>query len=149
MGYTTYFKGSFYLNRKLDDKTEMVMRILWNSRGNGTVQPASYCQWWYYINSRGDPVIEWDQNEKFYYYIPWITYIVDEILSPRNYSLTGTMEWTGEAGDAGKIVIINNVINVTEFDLYRYIKYDKNKRTREDRFNDILKLNMAHYLYDE
>lgn len=73
-------------------------------------QPGLWCQW----TPNGDGTeLEWDGNEKFYEYVPWIEYLIDAVLAPRGYTLTGDVQWYGEdREDLGVIQVKNNVVKV-------------------------------------
>ena len=75
-------------------------------------QPSLWCQW----TPTDDKLhIEWDGGEKFYDYIGWIQYIIEKVLKPKGYKLSGEVEWNGEGlGDIGKIKITNNIIKIGE-----------------------------------
>lgn len=65
-------------------------------------QPGLWCQW---VPTEDGSAIEWDGNEKFYSYVPWLQYIIDEFLSPWGVRLDGHVEWQGEdREDMGKII---------------------------------------------
>lgn len=71
-------------------------------------QPGLWCQW--EPNEDGTTIF-WDGGEKFYYYVEWITYLIDHFLAPWGYVLNGTVTWDGEEqGDVGKIIVVNNEI---------------------------------------
>lgn len=73
-------------------------------------QPGLWCQW---TATEDGQFIEWDGGEKFYNYIEWLQYIVDNFLIPWGYKITGTVEWHGEDhGDMGRIIVKNNKITV-------------------------------------
>ena len=73
-------------------------------------QPGIWCQWT--PNDAGD-AMEWDYGEKFYSYVEWIVYLRDHFLAPWGYIMDGEVEWEGEdRTDAGKIIIVNNLITV-------------------------------------
>lgn len=64
-------------------------------------QPGLWCQWQVTEDRQH---IEWDENEKFYEYIPWLAYICRNFLTPWGYKLSGKVEWSGESGgDYGTI----------------------------------------------
>jgi hypothetical protein len=75
-------------------------------------QPSLWCQW---ISSEDGKFIQWDGSEKFYEYIAWLKYIIENFLMDK-YWLEGEVSWFGEdLNDVGKIickkekiVIINN-----------------------------------------
>ena len=67
-----------------------------------------WCQW---IPDGGEDAIVWDQQEKFYYYVEWLEYIIKHFLQPWGYVLNGEVEWTGEArNDIGVICVNDNVV---------------------------------------
>jgi len=73
-----------------------------------STQPGLWCQW---TPTEDRLHIEWDEGEKFYYYVEWIKYIVDKILKPRGYVLNGEVEWEGEStDDLGLLSIKDNVV---------------------------------------
>ena len=68
---------------------------------------------WQWAPTEDGKAIEWDGGEKFYEYVAWIKYIVENVLKPKGYSLTGSVEWIGEdRDDLGQIVIKKNSIKV-------------------------------------
>ena len=112
MGYTTDFEGKFDLNKTLDLETFNLLKEFADERHEGEEFPGLYCQW---IPSEDGNHLEWDGNEKFYSYIDWLKYLMENILIPRGYVLSGETEWVGEEhGDFGKIVVENNEINVKQ-----------------------------------
>jgi hypothetical protein len=63
--------------------------------------------------------IEWDGGEKFYYYIEWITYLIDNFIGPWGYVLNGTVQWYGEdRDDIGMIIIKDNTVSVKTAKLF-------------------------------
>lgn len=76
-----------------------------------STQPSLWCQW--EINPLDRQTISWDGGEKFYNYVEWIEYIIDRVLAPRGYLLSGSVTWQGEDhGDVGKISIKDNKVFV-------------------------------------
>jgi len=73
-------------------------------------QPGLWCQW---VPNNGGTAIIWDGGEKFYDYVDWIEYLIENFLKPWGYVLNGEVEWIGEdSNDRGMIVIKNNVVKV-------------------------------------
>lgn len=71
-------------------------------------QPGLWCQW---IPTDEGTSIEWDGGEKFYYYVEWLQYIISRVLAPKNYMLSGEVNWQGEhSDDFGKIVVVDNTV---------------------------------------
>lgn len=64
--------------------------------------------------------MEWDQNEKFYEYVAWLRYMIDNFFSPAGHKLNGTVEFQGESfDDRGAIVVTDNVVEVLEMQYVR------------------------------
>jgi hypothetical protein len=75
-------------------------------------QPGLWCQW---VPNDDGTAIEWDGGEKFYNYIEWLEYIMDNFLIPWGYTLNGKVSWQGENPyDIGQIVIKNNLVRTTK-----------------------------------
>lgn len=73
-------------------------------------QPGLWCQW---IPTEDGTVIKWDEGEKFYYYVEWIEYMIDNFFKPWGYKLNGSISWNGEdSEDLGLIKVTNNVVEV-------------------------------------
>jgi hypothetical protein len=73
-------------------------------------QPGLWCQW---VPSDDGTEIQWDQGEKFYGYVEWLGYLVDNFLTPWGYKLNGTVEWQGEDNvDFGQIVVVDSCAKV-------------------------------------
>lgn len=71
-------------------------------------QPGLWCQW---VPSSDGTAIEWDGGEKFYSYVEWLEYLVENFLGKWGYKLNGTVTWEGEdRSDKGKIIVKDNVI---------------------------------------
>lgn len=73
-------------------------------------QPGLWCQW---MIQEDRQTIQWDEGEKFYYYIEWIKYLIERVLKPRGYTVNGSVQWFGEDhGDTGKIIVKDNTVTV-------------------------------------
>jgi len=84
--------------------------INYNSPPNG--QTSLWCQW---VPNEDGTAIEWDNGEKFYSYIEWIEYLINNFLAPWGYKLNGEVIWQGEdTDDMGKIVIKNNKVKTKQ-----------------------------------
>lgn len=71
-------------------------------------QPGLWCQWVIFNDQ-----LEWDGNEKFYHYVEWLEYLIKHFFAPSGYVLNGAVYYDGEdPDDFGKIVVINNVVQV-------------------------------------
>lgn len=72
-------------------------------------QPSLWCQW--LIDESDSQTISWDGGEKFYHYIEWIEYLIDKVLAPRSYKVSGEVTWQGEdSEDRGIIFVVNNKV---------------------------------------
>ena len=74
-------------------------------------QPGLWCQW--IINDNGE--LEWDGGEKFYCYVEWLEYLIENFFDPEGYILNGIIGYQGESfDDYGDIVVIDNDVTVNE-----------------------------------
>eukprot|EP01084_Bolivina_argentea_P063793 116394_1 len=72
-------------------------------------QPGLWMQW---IFNEKKQCIEWNGGEKFYNYIHWLVYLINNILHPK-YILFGEIKWEGGGyGDIGVIKIKNDGKNI-------------------------------------
>jgi hypothetical protein len=75
-----------------------------------STQPGLWCKW---IPSDAGDFIVWDEGEKFYKYIEWLQYIIDNFLKPWGIEANGTVKWRGERfEDIGTILVKNNIVTV-------------------------------------
>lgn len=73
-------------------------------------QPGLWCGW---TVAAGGAAICWDQGEKFYDYVEWLTYIIEHFLRPWGYVVNGSVRWEGEEpGDVGTIVVTDSKVQV-------------------------------------
>jgi hypothetical protein len=71
-------------------------------------QPGLWCQW---IPSEDDTAIAWNGGEKFYNYVEWLQYIVDQFLNRWGYTLSGSVTYQGEdPEDRGAIRVVDGVV---------------------------------------
>ena len=71
-------------------------------------QPGLWCQW-----IIKDNILQWDGDEKFYEYVKWLHYLLDNFFIPWGYTLTGSVRWRGEDfDDLGTIVVTDNKVDV-------------------------------------
>ena len=68
-------------------------------------QPGLWCNWTF---GEDNSSIEWNGAEKFYEYIEWMRYIIDELVE-RGYEMNGIISWEGEdRSDCGRIIVKKN-----------------------------------------
>lgn len=97
-------EGEFYVN----DANESIL----DHNQQSVTQPGLWCQWEPTDDGCG---IQWDEGEKFYCYVEWLEYIVENFLKPWGYKLNGLVEWDGEGhGDVGVIRVVDNVVTEHE-----------------------------------
>lgn len=71
-------------------------------------QLGLWCKW---APSEDGNAIEWNGAEKFYNYVRWLEYLIDNFLEPWGYVLNGVVEWEGEdRDDVGRIKVADNVV---------------------------------------
>lgn len=101
--------GEFYVDSKEDFGQTHTPDIV-NFNCPPSTQPGLWCHW---LISSDRMSIEWDGGEKFYDYVEWLKYIIDNILHPRGYVLNGQVSWQGEdAEDMGIIRVDSNGVRV-------------------------------------
>ena len=98
-----YFVGGIgFMGQGYDDS------VVDHNRPSRT-QPGLWCQW---VVSQDGMHLEWDGGEKFYDYIEWLQYLINNFFSPLGYVLSGSVEWQGEDyDDFGTITVTDNIIN--------------------------------------
>lgn len=112
MGYTTEFKGHFDIAPKLDLDTYQALVTL--ADGDQKVGPGGYCQW---EPTEDGLHLQWDGIEKFYNYVEWLEYTIKNVLAPKGYVLSGSVDWQGEeTGDVGTITVKGNVVSSKEWE---------------------------------
>lgn len=123
MGYTTDFDGLFRFNKPLAPElfNELVQfnktRHCKGNKGSDSWSaaegmPGLYCQW---VPNPGNTGLIWDGGKKFYDYIPWLKWLIDNKFKPHDIVLNGKMFWHGEdRDDIGTIEVQDNEIFVTK-----------------------------------
>lgn len=61
--------------------------------------------------------------EKFYSYVEWLVYIVNKVLKPAGYKLTGTVDWQGEDNDDIGIITVTEEGNVKSQNIFMAPKW--------------------------
>lgn len=76
---------------------------------NGFFRDLSfYCQW--QVDKAGKS-LAWDTGEKFYKYVPWLRFMVDNFFKPWGRKLNGEVGWRGETfDDCGTITLSGNIL---------------------------------------
>ena len=110
-------EGCYFVNQKWDEDSEV--SVVNHNRPPKT-QPGLWCKW---IPTADGGGIKWSGAEKFYDYVEWLQYIINNFLKPWGYVLRGEVNWQGEREeDVGMILVENNVIILPE-DAEELLKY--------------------------
>ena len=82
-----------------------------------STQPGLWCQW--VIGGNNDELM-WDEGEKFYDYVEWLEYMIDNFFDPLGYILNGDITWEGEdSDDVGVIHVEDNIVDI-EYGVHVY-----------------------------
>lgn len=106
MGYTTEFTGAIQLSRPLTLKEAQTL-LEYNENPDliPGEKPDSYMQW---VPTESLDQIVWDENEKFYNYTEWMTWLC-QLLDTWGIDADGTLQWRGESrDDTGFIQVVKN-----------------------------------------
>ena len=75
-----------------------------------STQPSLWCQW---ILTPNGTKLEWDKCEKFYSYVNWLKYLINNFFEKWEIKLNGEITWEGEDDDdLGKIVVTDNDVKI-------------------------------------
>ena len=70
-------------------------------------QAGLWCKW--IINDKNELV--WNEAEKFYNYVDWLKYLIDNFFAPNGYVANGIIDYQGEEPwDFGYIEVIDNEV---------------------------------------
>lgn len=108
MGYTTEFEGRFDFDKPMDAELVLFMMDIDDQRGKLPGAPDGYCQW---VVTKDRLHIMWDGNEKFYDYVEWLQWLIDNKFKPAGLMLTGSVKYSGEEmEDCGTLSIVDGVV---------------------------------------
>ena len=132
MGYTTKFEGEFIIVPYPSEEFVENINSFSSKRHDEEQYPGIWCQW--SINSNGKLV--WNGGEKFYHYVEWLQYLIDEYFKPRGYELSGKVNYRGERfEDIGTIYVKGNNIqqifgryNMNKNELILSVTMDTNEK---------------------
>ena len=119
MGLNTNFHGKFFLDRPLTPEHKAILEEFADTEheddeegmGYDAQPPTVYCQW---VPTEDGAGLEWDGVEKFYYYGPWLEYLISRFLKPWGYTLSGTVRYVGVTeGVEGTISVQGDQVIVT------------------------------------
>lgn len=102
-------EACYFVNQEWDEDSEISI-VDYNSPPKN--QPGLWCQW---VPTADGGGIKWNGMEKFYYYVEWLQYLIDNFIEPWDYILNGEVNWQGErSGDRGIILVEKNQIILPE-----------------------------------
>lgn len=94
--------------------------------------PGYWCDWC--INDSGN--VAWNEGEKFYDYIEWLQFLINNFFEPAGYKLNGEIFWEGEEReDNGVIAVENNCVSAYAGSIV-YFNYEKENERILGEFND-------------
>jgi len=101
------FKSKYYVGKE-DFGQKLDSSILdYNLPGEA---PGLWLQWEPRPDGEG---IQWDGGEKFYEYVNWLQFLIDEFFKPWGIMLDGSVEYRGQDwDDTGYIIVTDNIITV-------------------------------------
>lgn len=74
-----------------------------------STQPSLWCNWELLDDNQ---TICWNYAEKFYNYVEWIEYLINNLLKPKNYIVNGVVAYQGEDfDDFGTIFVRDNNVH--------------------------------------
>jgi len=110
MGYTTDFKGSLSFSKNLTKAQVKTINDFCHSRHDTPGYPGIWCDWEVCSNS-----LQHNGGEKFYNYVEWLQYLIDNYFSKWGVLLNGEMAWSGEdSEDRGVIIVENNDVEARD-----------------------------------
>jgi hypothetical protein len=110
-------EGCYFVNQKWDEDSEVSVV---NYNRPPKTQPGLWCQW---IPTADGGGIKWNGMEKFYDYVEWLQYLINNFIEPWGYVLNGEVNWQGESEeDIGIIVVARNQIICPE-DAQELLRY--------------------------
>ncbi len=111
MGYTTKFSGQFDFDKPADAETVLFMRGFEDGPRRLAGAPDGYNQW---VITEDREHIEWDGNEKFYDYVEWLQWLIDNKFKPAGLTLSGSVKYSGEElEDCGTLKVIDGRVEKT------------------------------------
>ena len=105
--------GGFFVGNEEDFGQNRDESVMGDGNSPPLDQPGLWCQW--IVNDNGELV--WNEGEKFYKYIGWLQYLINNFFIPWGYIIDGSIEWHGEDfRDAGIITVVNNIVTFKTFE---------------------------------
>jgi hypothetical protein len=106
-------EGEFFCKRD-DDFGQSNDASIVDDNHPPSTQPGLWCQW---VLTEDGRELEWDGGEKFYCYVEWLQYLIENFFSRWEIEINGTVKWQGEdMDDRGRIKVEGNKITTTELE---------------------------------
>lgn len=146
MGYSTNFDGQFNFDKPLTVPQYNQLREFVRERHEGSGFPGLYCQWVPTADGEG---LEWNGNEKFYDYVMWLEYLIENFFKPWGITVSGSVRYQGQdIEDNGVIEVNNNVVELKELVL-QSVKDVEALKTRLKELAEYGDEEVAHDLADK
>jgi hypothetical protein len=96
-----------------------ITEAIWEGDSPVGAPGGGYLKW--VVNGSHRDRIEWDGEEKFYYYTEWLTWLC-RYLSVHGYRVNGHISWSGEeTSDVGVLKVVHNIVTEIRRDLTRTV----------------------------
>lgn len=110
IGYPVGIEGEFFVGGLGDFGQEHDQSVIDHNTAPAS-QPGLWCQW---EPDEHGTVIQWNGVEKFYDYIEWLQYLIENFISRWGYKLNGKVFWNGEVDmDSGILSVKDNVLTIS------------------------------------
>ena len=112
MGYTTTFENGFTFNKPVTfDLYRRITEFAQERHEPRNGFPGCWCQWVIVKDDVSEDSLVWDECEKFYNYVEWLEYLIENFFKPEGYVLNGSVGFQGEdSDDFGTIEVVDNVV---------------------------------------
>ncbi|GHO51164.1 hypothetical protein [Ktedonospora formicarum] len=115
-------EGGMYFTGMIDEDLDAQLRTAedserWRAEEEGLWRmeainfPSSRCQW---VPKFHGTAIGWDGEEKFYGAVGWLRFLIEHFLRPWGYYLSGSVQYEGEQGEHGRIVVEQDEVVAVE-----------------------------------
>ena len=107
MGYTTDFEGAFAFDKPLTAAQVSELNAFnEEDHRHEPGAPDAWCQW---QPTDDGAALVWNEVEKFYGYVEWLSFLIERFFKPWGRTLNGSVDWAGEdSEDQGVIHIKDN-----------------------------------------
>jgi len=108
MSVRVRLEGQLKLNKPLSVEDFTMLKNFNETRHEGDEFPSIWCQW---VPTSDGMHIEYDGNEGFSEFRPWLMYLIENLLEPKGYKLSGVIHWDFlEDADIGTLYVVDSTI---------------------------------------